>query len=937
MGAQDGTLFTETRMSITRSQELKAIYSQARDIARSTDKTFNSGHLLLALFTSPNEAAIVLKDRRITIDVLLEGISGFVEESADIMEKIEIRSKRIALGSNANSINSLHLLAALIRERKGFAFKLIEESGESVQTIRTAVMSYATGSRKIPQKRKAREENVYVTATQDLAEESAPSAIGIHPSLSPRRAIEPIVMVQEVELIEAEVAPTIRRIPTVMNTAGDDAPSFLKKKEDLFDDGNDAKVEPPKENTDPKVRDHALKEAKTTARKLAESLFQKRNEILKKMQNDSGEEIVDPSPTTDGFRIANVPLSKLPTEAPLSPARSADVRPLKLSGSGLASAYRLDPEIYQTLCKFGRNVTEEAALGLIDPVVGRSKEINQLIDIIGKRRSNNPILIGEAGVGKTAIVEGLSREFVRLAKDEKKLGKRAIIELEIGRLVGGTHLRGAFSERLIALKDEVKQAGGDVIIFLDEIHTWMNAGSGGDGGDASNALKTGLARGEFPCIGATTIDEFKKFVETDPAFERRFDMVFVEEPDIETAIEIVSGIRTHYEEHHDITITDDALESAVKLSQRYIHERRLPDKAIGVLDLAGSRAARTGLSTIDRDEVAKIVAELAGIPAERLTQSDRERFLNMEGLIGQSVIGHEKVVENVCEVIRRNYAGFRSNRPIGSFLFLGPTGVGKTELVKVVGDFLFHDRDALVRFDMSEFMEPHSVSRLIGAPPGYVGFESGGQLTEAIRRRPYQVILFDEIEKAHPDVLNLLLQLFDEGKLTDGRGRKVDFSNTCIVMTSNLGSGVFKDAHGAKIGFGASNEDRQGDTEHQVLECAKSHFSPELWNRIDERLVFHPLTKAEVAKIAVLQISQTTQQLKEENDVTLIFSDAVIQHLVENGGFDAELGARPMRQTIQRTIEGAIASMLLTGEATRGDHVYIDVDEADALRFTSGD
>ncbi len=927
-------------MSITRSQELKSIYSQARDIARSTDKTFNSGHLLLALFTSPNEAAIVLKDRRITIDVLLEGISGFVEESSEIMEKIEIRSKRIALGSNADSINSLHLLAALIRERKGFAFKLIEESGESVQTIRTAVMSYATGSRKIPQKRKACEENVYVTATQDLGEESAPSAIGIHPSLSPRRIVsnDPGVVVQEIEIKEAEVetkSESIRRAPEAVENGdkgGDDAPSFLKKKENLFEEAKEKQAE------EQKVRDHALNEAKTTARKLAESLFQKRNEILKKMQSDSDEQIDDElQPSADAFRIANVPLSKLPTEAPLSPARSADVRPLKQSGSGLASAYRLDPEIYPTLCKFGRNVTEEAALGLIDPVVGRAKEINQLIDIIGKRRSNNPILIGEAGVGKTAIVEGLSREFVRLAKDGKKLGKRAIIELEIGRIVGGTHLRGAFSERLLALKDEVKQAGGDVIIFLDEIHTWMNAGSGGDGGDASNALKTGLARGEFPCIGATTIDEFKKFVEADPAFERRFDMVFVEEPDIETAIEIVSGIRTHYEEHHDITITDDALESAVKLSQRYIHERRLPDKAIGVLDLAGSRAARTGLSTIDRDEVAKIVAELAGIPAQRLTQSDRERFLNMEGLIGKDVIGHEKVVESVCEVIRRNYAGFRSNRPIGSFLFLGPTGVGKTELVKVVGDFLFHDRDALVRFDMSEFMEAHSVSRLIGAPPGYVGFESGGQLTEAIRRRPYQVILFDEIEKAHPDVLNLLLQLFDEGKLTDGRGRKVDFSNTCIVMTSNLGSGVFKDAHGAKIGFGSSKDDRHGDTEHQVLECAKSHFSPELWNRIDERLVFHPLTKAEVAKIAVLQISQTIKQLKEENDVTLIFSDAVIQHLVENGGFDPDLGARPMRQTIQRSIEGRIASMILTGEATRGDHVYIDVDESGALRFASGD
>lgn len=934
-------------MSITRSQELISIYSQARDIARSTGKTFNSGHLLLALFTSPNEAAIVLKDRRITIDVLLEGISGFVEESGEILEKIELRSKRIAAGSNAPSINSLHLLAALIRERKGFAYKLIEDSGESLQTIRTAVMSYATGSRKIPQKRKAlgqaQEESVYVTVSRDLNEESAPSAIGIHPSLSPRSGRVESMVVSEIIVesnptqvksqVSESMSGVLRRRPESLLSNGDSdetIPSFLQKREDI--PAEKGLCDGPTEET--QVKEHALKEAKSTARKLAESLFQKRNEMLKKVEEKSEEG----ESKGDGFRVAKgVPLSKLPTEAPLSPARAATVRPAEPKGAGLAAAYRLDPEIYPTLCKFGRNVTEEAALGLIDPVIGRSKEINQLIDIIGKRRSNNPILLGEAGVGKTAIVEGLSREFVRLANDGKKLGKRAIIELEIGRLIGGTHLRGAFSERLHQLKDEVKHAGGDVIVFLDEIHTWMNAGGGGDGSDASNTLKTGLARGEFPCIGATTIDEFKKFVEADPAFERRFDMVLVEEPDVETATEIVAGIRTHYEEHHGISITDDALESAVRLSQRFIHERRLPDKAIGVLDLAGSRAARTGLDTVGREEVAKIVAELAGIPPERLTQSDRERFLNMEGLIEKDVIGHESVVSRLSEVIRRNYAGFRSNRPIGSFLFLGPTGVGKTELVKVLSDFLFHDRDAMVRFDMSEFMESHSVSRLIGAPPGYVGFESGGQLTEAIRRRPYQVILFDEIEKAHPDILNLLLQLFDEGKLTDGRGRKVDFSNTCIIMTSNLGSAVFKDDQGAKIGFGSASQNREKDTEEQVLDVAKNHFSPELWNRIDERLVFHPLTKAEVAKIAVLQISQTTQQLKEENDVTLIFSDAVIQHLVENGGFDPELGARPMRQTIQRTIEGAIASMLLSGEATRGDHIYIDVDDDDALRFVSGD
>lgn len=936
-------------MSITRSQELNDVYAQARDIARASENILNSGHLLLALFTIPNQAAIILRDRKITVDSLLESVDGIVDEPTEIIEKIELRAKRIAVGSNAESVNSLHLLAALIRERKGFAFQLIEESGESIQTIRTAVMSYATGSRKVPEQRESEYENVYITSAQvELNEESAPSAIGIHPSLFKKKSrSKQQVVVQEIHEVlipnntpkPKTSTPTPKRVDkeTGKNTSGrrpapteepskqSKNPSFLLKA---------SEISPSVEKEDVS-QNHALTEARSTARKLAESLFKKRNEILKKRQEESEHEVEEEDKKL--LRKAGpVPLSKLPTEAPLSPARSVEIKSTTKPTS-LANAYRLDAEQYPTLVKFGRNVTEEAALGLVDPVVGRQKEINQLIDIIGKRRSNNPILIGEAGVGKTAIVEGLAREFVKLAEADKRMGKRAIIELEIGRLVGGTHLRGAFSERLINLKDEVKQAEGDVIIFLDEIHTWMNAGGGGDGSDASNELKTALARGEFPCIGATTNDEFKKFVEADPAFERRFDVVFVEEPDVETTIQIVTGIRSHYEEHHDVTITDEALENVVKLSQRYIHERRLPDKAIGVLDLAGSRAARTGKDTIDHIDVAKIVAELAAIPPERLTQSDRERFLNMEDHIGKSIIGHDKVVQNVCEVVRRNYAGFRSSRPIGSFLFLGPTGVGKTELVKAVGDFLFHDPEALVRFDMSEFMEPHSISRLIGAPPGYVGFENGGQLTEAIRRRPYQVILFDEIEKAHPDILNLLLQLFDEGRLTDGRGRRVDFSNTCIVMTSNLGSAVFKDASGSRIGFGAATSSKENDNEKAVLEAAKSHFSPELWNRIDERLVFHPLSKTEIAKIAVLQISQTAKQLFDENEVTLVFSDAVIQHLVKNGGFDPELGARPMRQTIQRTIEGSIASMLLTGDATRGDHIFVDVDEFEKLRFTAGE
>ena len=608
----------------------------------------------------------------------------------------------------------------------------------------------------------------------------------------------------------------------------------------------------------------------------------------------------------------------------------------------LAARYRLDPEDYPILSRYGRNLTEAAALRRIDPVIGRDQEVTALIDILGKRRGNNPLLVGDAGVGKTAIVEGLAHTFVQMARRGLAAGERTIIELELGRLISGTHLRGSLSERLNAIKDEVRAAAGQVIVFLDEIHTWLGAGQRRRRRRRRGELKTALARGHFPCIGATTNDEFTRFIEADPAFERRFQLVDVTEPDIPTAIVIARGVREHYERHHGITYAEAAIEAAVRLSHRHLHDRRLPDKAIGVLDLAGSRAARESAGCVRREDIARIVAQMANLPTDRLTQSDRARFLDIERHLSRSVIGHEAVIHTVAEVLRRNYAGFRSQRPIGSLLFLGPTGVGKTELVKALADFLFHDRDAIVRLDMSEFMESHSVSRFIGAPPGYVGHDQGGQLTEAVRRRPYQVVLLDEIEKAHPDVLNLLLQLFDEGRLTDGRSRPVDFSNTLVVMTSNLGAEALDDhldeeSGRGRIGFGGSASapsradlDALGD---QVRQAARAHFTPELWNRIDERLVFSPLRRGEVAQIAALQLRDSARRLDAESGIQMDFSEEVIGYLIRHGGYDRKFGARPMRQTIQRLIEGRLARLILAGELRRGEAVFIDIDEEDRLRF----
>ncbi len=920
-------------MPMTRDRELQSIYTQAKDIARQTSQVMSSAHLLLALYTVPNHAASFLEDRHLTVDALLNALKGLPPEDPRVLERIEARARRLAEGSNADRIDSLHLLAALIRENTGQAYHILESAGANVSAIRASVMSYATGSRAMRGPSSRPQTGSSPAVARQTATEHAPSPILIHPSL----------MRMDVRATQTETLPPATEPPARPRT------------------------EPPTAKTAPKPEatpEDALKEAQRTAKRLANLLF--KGKPPKKAPDEPARERSTTGPMSEAaFEALNTPtpvVAETPSiiETPSAEAvhepvkvieaksEHADAEPIPVTvppetvaparlaehatnepDIRMARLYALDPDDFPNLTRFGRNLTEEAALGNIDSVVGRDKEINQLIDIVGKRRSNNPLLLGDAGVGKTAIVEGLALEFVKLARQGSRLGRRAIIEIEVGRILGGTHLRGSLSERLIGIKDEVKRANGDVIVFLDEIHMWMNAGAGGDGTDAAGELKTALARGEFPCVGATTHDEFRKFVETDPAFERRFQAVFVEEPDTATTLHILNGIREHYEDHHHVTYDDDALQTVVRLAQRFIHERRLPDKAIGVMDLAGSRAARTGAEQISSADIATIVAELAGIPAERLTQTDRERFIKMEEIIGEQVIGHSEVIHRLSEIIRRNYAGFHSNRPIGSLLFLGPTGVGKTELVKALADFLFFDREALVRFDMSEFMESHSVSRLIGPPPGYIGFEKGGQLTEAVRRRPYQVVLLDEIEKAHPDVLNILLQFLDEGRLTDGRGRAVDFSNCVVVMTSNLGATVFTEGAGPRIGFGQTANAQ--DVTDTVISRARDHFPAELWNRIDERLVFQPLTKSEVARIASLQLRNSALRLREESEIDLVFGDGIIPWLVENGGYDPEFGARPMRQTIERRIEAAVARMILMGDATRGDRVFVDVEAGELV------
>jgi ATP-dependent Clp protease ATP-binding subunit ClpC len=614
-----------------------------------------------------------------------------------------------------------------------------------------------------------------------------------------------------------------------------------------------------------------------------------------------------------------------PREADATPAEDPD-------------RFALDEERYPTLANLARNLSAIAARRELEPLIGRRALVDRILDTLGKRRANNPCLIGEAGVGKTALVEGLAYLQVHEPESVPFLKDRLLLSLNMGTLLSGTGLRGAFSERMASLRAEVEAAEGSLIVFLDEIHTIVGAGATGDGSlDAVGELSAAMARGTFPCIGATTTENYKKHIEETPALARRLQTILVPEPNASESLEILKGVTPAYAKHHRVRYLDAALDAAVRLSGRYIADRFLPDKALSLLDLAGSRARRKQKSEVGRSEVAELVAEGTGIPVDRLLMTDTDRFLHMEGFLEQRVVGHRPIVKRVCQVIRRNYAGFSSNRPIGSFLFLGPTGVGKTELVKVLADFLFQSRDALCRFDMSEFMEPHSVARFIGSPPGYVGHEQGGQLTEAVRRKPYQIVLLDEVEKAHRDVLQILLQLLDDGRLTDGRGRTVDFSNTVVVMTSNLGSQHY-DRRRGPIGFGlapasegtAADEERAPDADwlrivEEVLATARKAMPIELWNRIEERMVFEPLTRQQIREVARLLVAESSRRLSAEKNIRFSCSEAALEHLIDHGGFDPMLGARPMRTTIQRLIEGPVAEQILLSRAKDGDDLRVDV------------
>jgi len=648
------------------------------------------------------------------------------------------------------------------------------------------------------------------------------------------------------------------------------------------------------------------------------------------------------------------------------------------------------------LDNFGRDLTRLGEEGKLDPIVGREKEIERVSQILSRRKKNNPILIGEPGVGKTAIAEGLALRIIQ-RKVSRVLFNKRVVTLDLASLVAGTKYRGQFEERMKAIMTELEKAN-DVILFIDEIHTIVGAGGASGSLDASNMFKPALARGEVQCIGATTLDEYRQYIEKDGALERRFQMVMIEPASPEESIEILQNIKDKYEDHHHVTYTPEAIEACVKLSNRYITDRNLPDKAIDVLDEVGARVHITNINVpeeivqleaqieaiklekiavvksqkyeeaarlrdkeknlinmldvaklkweeetgnnrfvVTEENVAEVVAMMTGIPVKRIGQSEGKKLLTMESDLKKRVIGQDKAIEKLSKAIQRTRAGLKDpNKPIGSFIFLGPTGVGKTELAKALSEYMFDNNDALIRIDMSEFMEKFAVSRLVGAPPGYVGYEEGGLLTEKVRRKPYAVVLFDEVEKAHPDVFNIMLQILDEGHITDSLGRKVDFRNTVIIMTSNIGSRQLKD-FGTGMGFATINKISSQESESkQVIETAlKKYFSPEFLNRVDDVIVFNSLEKPEIIKILDIQISKMLKRIVDLGYHVTLSDEA--KEFIADQGFDSKFGARPLQRAMQKYLEDPLAEEILKGEIVEGTQVNVELDkENNILKVVTG-
>ncbi|MFO8072657.1 MAG: ATP-dependent Clp protease ATP-binding subunit [Polyangia bacterium] len=866
------------------------VSARARDLSGVGAGPPSTGFLLLAILTGSGTAARTLSLRGLTETKVRSAIRREDPDPKEAVGEVEMRTARFTETFGSRHASALHLLAALTAVRSCQAYRILTSEGLDTDVIRNQALRCLTTS---------------------LTREHGPSpdrAAGVPPERD----------------VAVKAAPAPVETPFSSRRRADDAdPPSLDHQTPRGGKGRGS------------GRGLRRKGSRipTNSRLAGESI--ERIQRRARMERSAARRAERPQTSAEEPPAVELEDAVDLDEAAAEIGQIAERDPLPSEQTAAGTetvGFDIDAKQFPVLSGLGRNLTLEAAAGRLDPIVGREREMEQIADVLNKRRANSPCLVGPPGVGKTAIAEGLA---ARLAAHEAPgLEDRAVVEIRPGDLLSGTSLRGALSERFGELREEIARLDGQVVLFFDEIHVLLGSA---DAAEAVAELKDALGRGELPCIAATTREEYSRHVESDPALARRFTLVEIDEPSEDEAVAVLEGLAPAYEEHHGTRITSEAMSAAVRLSARYVQDRALPDKAVALLDLAGARARRSNREEISRLDVAQVLSEQIGVPPERLVAGDRERLLDLERELEARIVGHRHVLDAIGETLRRNAAGFRSGRPIGSFLFLGPTGVGKTETAKALADLLFPGGDATVRLDMTEFAESHAVARLVGAPPGYIGHEEGGQLTEAVRRRPYCLVLFDEIEKAHRDVIQVLLQVLDDGRLTDGRGRTVPLENAVIAMTSNLGSDLRELTPRRRVGFGAlepemevpSHEDVRG----AILEKARAALPPELWNRIDEPLVFSPLDSEEVSEIATRIIAGLSSQLQREHGVSIAADGEAIGVLLRAGGYDPQLGARPMRRTIQRLIEGPVARLILEGGTVSGDVVRIGAASEDELDF----
>ena len=833
-------------MTNSRSEaELVTLRKAAQELATSRKERLTSVHLLAALTARESVATNLLRDRKIDHDTLLKAARAFDEDDPELVARTFAQARELAKRSELGKKgpppepNSLHLLVALLADRRAAAHRALQECGVDMARLRAAATAMAHG---------------VVSVRRSSSVVAAPRAP--EPSRSSRQP-----------------APGTT-VPTV-------PPSPVSSRSSSFANSGAAQVVP----FVPPTR--------------------KPSSVI------VPEPLRRPSPrlrTSSARRVT-----------PRQATEIVPALPTKPSAPEPAPGLELDASAYPVLAALGRNLTLAAFRGELEQVVGREAEIDLALDILAKRHGNSPCLVGLPGVGKTTVAHGVAHHFAEEAAREPRL----LIELSVTELVSGVAARGALAERLSAIRAEVRKAAGRVVLFLDEIHELF---AGGWAEEAAGELKIALSRGEIPLIAATCTDEYRRTIELDSALSRRFSRIEIDEPEADDAFLLLRSVAGGLSQHHGLEYGDEAIAAAVGWSIRYLPGRALPDKALSILDLAGARTGRRRLEDkrltgpVGPSEIAEIVADLADIPVERLLETDRDRMLSLEAIFAEKVVGHAGPLSKIATILRRNAAGLRGRRPIGSLLLLGPTGVGKTETAKAIAEALFHSPDAMTRLDLSEYSESHAVARLVGAPPGYVGHEAGGQLTEAVRRRPYQVILLDEIEKAHRDVLEAFLQVFDEGRLTDGRGRRVDFTNTVIVLTSNLGAAEARAVKTERtLGFARprGETDDASRLSEVMIGAAKAALPPELYNRLDEVLCYAPLVRADVAEIARRLLTGLAGDLAARG-VKLEVQPAAIEALLDSGGFDAEFGARPMKRAIARLVEAPLAELILRGQLDDG-------------------